>query len=129
RRDGGAIWVSGTLRAVTAGGVAQYVEGRIEDVSERKRLEATFFRAQRMQTIGSLAGGIAHDLNTVLAIVLTAADNLELSLPTEERATVLNELRDSARRGSGIVKQLLTFARGAGAGDGPMQPAPVLHDL
>jgi len=129
RRDGDTIWVSGTLRAVTAGGAIQYIEGRIEDVSERKRLEATFFRAQRMQTIGNLASGIAHDLNTVLAIVLTAADNLELDLPADERVTVLNELRDSARRGSGIVKQLLTFARGVGAGDGPMQPAPLLHDL
>jgi PAS domain S-box-containing protein len=129
RRDGGTIWVSGTLRTVTAGGVLQYVEGRIEDVSERKRLEATFFRAQRMQTIGSLAGGIAHDLNTVLAIVLTAADNLELDLPADDRTAVLAELRDTARRGSGIVKQLLTFARGVGASDGPMQPAPVLHDL
>jgi PAS domain S-box-containing protein len=128
-RDGGTIWVSGSLRAAMSGGVVQFVEGRIEDVTERKRLEATFFRAQRMQTIGSLAGGIAHDLNTVLAIVLTAADNLELNLPADERATVLNELRDSARRGSGIVKQLLTFARGTGTGDGPMQPAPVLHDL
>src|SRR5262245_8074873 len=129
RCDGGTIWVSGSLRAVTAAGVVQYVEGRIEDVSERKRLEATFFRAQRMQTIGDLAGGIAHDLNTVLAIVLTAADNLELKLPADERSTVLNDLRDSARRGSAIVKQLLTFARGVGASDGPMQPAPVLHDL
>ncbi|HTK77307.1 MAG TPA: PAS domain S-box protein [Gemmataceae bacterium] len=129
RRDGGMIWVAGTLRAVTAGGTLRYLEARIEDVSERKRLEATFFRGQRMQTIGDLAGGIAHDLNTVLAIILTAAGNLELNLPDEERAQVLEELRQSARRGAGIVKQLLTFARGAGATSGPMQPAPVLRDL
>lgn len=129
RRDGETIWVSGTLRAVTGNAGVQYLEGRIEDVSERKRLEATFFRAQRMQTIGNLASGIAHDLNTVLAIVLTAADNLKLDLSAVERAQVLQELCDSARRGSGIVKQLLTFARGPGAGDGPMLPAPVLRDL
>jgi PAS domain S-box-containing protein len=127
RRDGGIVWVAGTLRAA-AGPDGRFVEGRVEDVTERKRLEANFLRAQRMEIVGSLAGGIAHDLNNVLAGILTAADNLQLDLSADERREVVGELQAAARRGVGVVRQVLSFARGTGGG-GPLRPAPLLYDL
>src|SRR5207248_2813295 len=72
RRDGGTVWVAGTFRR-GGGPEGPFVEGRVEDLTERKRLEANFLRAQRMEVVGSLAGGIAHDLNNVLAGILMAA--------------------------------------------------------
>lgn len=103
--------------------------GIVRDLTERKRLEASLLRAQRMEIIGSLAGGIAHDLNNVLAVVLTAAGNLQLDLAAEERQQVLDELMAAARRGTAVVRQVLSFARGAAAGAGPLQPTPLLRDL
>ncbi len=128
RRDGGTVWVAGTLRQ-GSGPEGPFVEGRVEDLTERKRLEANFLRAQRMEVVGSLAGGIAHDLNNVLAGILMAADNLQYDLAPEERQAVLDDLRTGAQRGVGIVRQVLAFARGTTAGDGTLRPAPLLRDL
>lgn len=82
------------------------------DVSERKRIERQFLRAQRMESIGTLAGGIAHDLNNVLAPILVSIELLRLDEPDPERLTVLASLEDSARRGADLVRQVLSFARG-----------------
>lgn len=103
--------------------------GILRDLSERKRLEANLLRAQRMEIVGSLAGGIAHDLNNVLAGILAAADNLELDLPPKERAAVVEELRSAARRGVGVVRQVLAFARGSSETPAILQPTPLLRDL
>jgi PAS domain S-box-containing protein len=128
RRDGGAAWIAGAFRA-GAGPDGPFVEGRVEDVTERKRLEANFLRAQRMEVVGSLAGGIAHDLNNVLAGILAAADNLELDLAADERLAVVEELRAAARRGADVLRQVLAFARGAGPAGGTLHTAPLLQDL
>jgi PAS domain S-box-containing protein len=103
--------------------------GVIRDLTERKKLEDNLLRAQRMELVGALTGGIAHDLNNVLAVILTAAENLRLELPTDERRQVLDELTAAARRGTDVVRQILSFARGAGLGDGPLRPSPLLKDL
>jgi PAS domain S-box-containing protein len=103
--------------------------GVIRDLTERKRLEANLLRAQRMELVGALTGGIAHDLNNVLAVILTAADNLRLDLANEERRQVLDELAAAARRGAAVVRQILSFARGAALSDGPLRPTLLLNDL
>ncbi len=66
------------------------------DITEKKKLEAQFFRAQRMESIGTLAGGIAHDINNVLLPILMAVDFLKTDLPTAQRLTILNDLECSA---------------------------------
>jgi two-component system, cell cycle sensor histidine kinase and response regulator CckA len=81
------------------------------DITEKKKLEAQFLRAQRLESIGTLAGGIAHDLNNVLTPILVSLKMLrELKGATPDE--VLETLETSAHRGAGIVQQVLSFARG-----------------
>ncbi|MDX2100645.1 MAG: response regulator [Leptolyngbyaceae cyanobacterium bins.59] len=84
------------------------------DITEKKQLEAQFLRAQRLESLGTLASGIAHDLNNVLTPVLAGAQLLSLKLPALDPATrqLLTLLESSARRGADLVKQILSFARG-----------------
>jgi PAS domain S-box-containing protein len=82
------------------------------DVTEEKRLEAQFLRAQRMESIGTLAGGIAHDLNNVLAPIVMAIDVLRSKISDAGGQKILNTLETSAKRGSDIVRQVLAFGRG-----------------
>ena len=83
------------------------------DVTEARRLEAKFMRAQRMESIGALAGGIAHDLNNVLSPILMAVEILRRKLADPQGLRILGTLETSARRGADLVKQVLTFARGS----------------
>lgn len=80
------------------------------DITEKKKLENHFLRAQRMESIGTLAGGIAHDLNNVLTPILMSIRLLKdwPGAPKE----VLETLETSAHRGASIVQQVLSFARG-----------------
>ena len=82
------------------------------DITEKKKLEAQFLRTQRMESIGTLAGGIAHDLNNVLAPILMSVQMLEMSARNEEDRTVLSTLKNCAQRGADLVQQVLSFARG-----------------
>jgi PAS domain S-box-containing protein len=94
------------------------------DVTEQKQTEAKFLRTQRMESLGALAGGIAHDLNNVLAPVMMAAEALVTENTTPDDRQLLDIIRNSAQRGSQMVKQILTFARGLG---GEHQPLAVNH--
>ncbi len=82
------------------------------DITQKKQLEAQFLRAQRMESIGTLAGGIAHDLNNVLAPILMTAQFLETQLHDEQSKRLLSILVTNAKRGANLVKQVLSFARG-----------------
>ncbi|MDB6005461.1 MAG: multi-sensor hybrid histidine kinase, partial [Prosthecobacter sp.] len=85
------------------------------DISARKQLEQQFLRTQRMESIGTLAGGIAHDLNNVLAPIMMSIDMLRMRETDPRRLEVLSTIEGSARRGADMVKQVLSFARGVGA--------------
>jgi PAS domain S-box-containing protein len=82
------------------------------DITEKKKLEAHFLRAQRMESIGTLAGGIAHDLNNVLTPIVMAIKMLRDEIKHSPTKEVLATLEASAHRGAGIVQQVLSFARG-----------------
>ncbi len=82
------------------------------DVTEKKKLEAQYLRAQRMESLGTLAGGIAHDLNNVLAPILLSIDVLKRRFSDAESLKMLTTIESSAFRGRDIIKQVLTFARG-----------------
>ena len=83
------------------------------DITEKKKLEAHVLRAQRMESIGTLAGGIAHDLNNVLTPILMSIRVLREDLPDTGSRRLLDTLEASAQRGANIVQQVLSFARGA----------------
>ena len=82
------------------------------DVTTRRRLENQLLRSQRMESLGTLAGGIAHDLNNALAPILMSIEILRQAGTDTERAELLNTIEGSARRGADMVRQVLTFARG-----------------
>ncbi len=82
------------------------------DVTEHKKLEGQFLRAQRLESIGTLASGVAHDLNNILAPILMSAPLLREDLPPEISERIITTIEESAQRGAQIVKQVLTFARG-----------------
>lgn len=84
------------------------------DITDIKRTEEQLLRAQRMESIGTLAGGIAHDLNNVLSPIMMSADMLLSDEEIEPKAQPwLSIVRESAVRGSDLIKQVLVFARGA----------------
>lgn len=82
------------------------------DITEKKSLESQFLRAQRLESIGTLASGIAHDLNNVLAPILMTAQLLETYLKDERSQKLLPLLSNNAKRGANLVKQVLSFTRG-----------------
>ncbi len=81
------------------------------DVTGRRSLEQQFLRAQRLESIGTLAGGIAHDLNNVLSPVMMSLDILH-DMVGSNGEELINGLRRSVNRGADLVRQVLTFARG-----------------
>lgn len=94
------------------------------DITERKHLEIQFLRAQRMESIGTLAGGIAHDLNNILSPILMAGDLLRQHVQSDTGHRLLDNLGRSARRGADLVKQVLSFARGV---EGQRVPVQIRH--
>jgi PAS domain S-box-containing protein len=98
------------------------------DVTDKQMLEQQFLRAQRLESLGTLASGIAHDLNNVLTPIMGAAQLLPHTLKNldERNQRLLNMLVDSSKRGSNLVKQILTFARGV---DGQKTVLQVRHIL
>jgi PAS domain S-box-containing protein len=99
------------------------------DITKKKELESQYLRAQRLESLGTLASGIAHDLNNVLSPLLLGGSALESQLAGEEDQIILATMMDAARRGADTVKQLLTFARG-GTGDRSLvQPRSLLQEI
>lgn len=82
------------------------------DITERKKMEAQFLRTQRLEILGTLASGIAHDLNNVLSPILMSVAVLSELNQSKESKALLSTLEASAQRGSDIVRQLLSFGRG-----------------
>ena len=82
------------------------------EITERKRLEDELLRAQRMESVGRLASGIAHDMNNILAPILMGAPLLRMPHKPADVDRTLTTIEGSARRGAELVKQLLVFGRG-----------------
>jgi PAS domain S-box-containing protein len=99
------------------------------DITEKKKLEEQFLRTQRLESLGLLAAGIAHDLNNVLAPVLMAAPLLRLRVTGNADLRLLDILEKSAARGAGLVRQIFGFARGVGGGLRLIQTKHLLADF
>src|SRR5580658_5331902 len=85
------------------------------DGAARKRLDQQYQRTQRLESIGMLASGIAHDLNNVLAPIILAAPVLREHATNPEDLRIITSLEKSAERGVELVRQILSFAHGAGS--------------
>lgn len=99
------------------------------DITERKKLEQQFLRAQRIESIGTLAGGIAHDLNNVLTPILMSIELLRQHVKDPKGQKILDMVGKSARRGAEMVRQVLSFARGAEGKPVEVQMAHLVRDL
>jgi PAS domain S-box-containing protein len=99
------------------------------DVTERKLLEARFLRAQRQESLGLLASGIAHDLNNVLTPIIISSQLLRDFVRDPAGRQMLATIETSAERGAGIVKQVLTFARGVEGERVTLQPKHFIKDM
>ena len=99
-----------------------------EEREEKKQLEAAFLRAQRMDSLGALAGGIAHDLNNALAPVLMSVELLRNCNEEEVRTRFLDVIHSSAQRATGMVKQILGFAHGHNWA-GPVPLSNVIREM
>ena len=126
------IFVSGTLGEEQAidslqNGATDYVlKGRlarlgpairramqeVEARAERRQLEAQFIEGQKMEVIGQLAGGVAHDFNNILAVIMTYSDLIMADLSPDSRLlTYAGEIRHASERAAGLTRQLLAFSR------------------
>ena len=113
RKDGQKIEVSVMISPIRDGhGVVIGASKVARDISEQKKLERQFLRAQRIESIGTLAGGIAHDLNNVLAPIMLSLEMLRLTVPSDADRELLDTIYLSAKHGADLVRQVLTFARG-----------------
>lgn len=99
------------------------------DITEQKQTQEQLFRAQRMESIGTLAGGIAHDLNNILAPLLMSVEMLEGEPLPEDSKLWLSIIKENAERGSDLVKQVLTFARGMEGERVTVQIKHIIKDL
>lgn len=97
------------------------------DVTETRQLEEKFLRAQRMESLGVLVSGIAHDLNNALSPILIGIEIMRKDRGADEGVLIVME--KSARHGAEMVKQILAFARGSDAKKMPMDVAQLLKEM
>jgi two-component system, cell cycle sensor histidine kinase and response regulator CckA len=133
------IYPDDEIRWIAAkGNIFKDVEGKPQaeigvhiDITDKKQLEAQFLRAQRLESLGTLAGGIAHDLNNILTPILAVGQLLPYKFPDLDERTrgLLDLLESSAKRGAEMVKQILSFARGNEGKHIPLQAAHLLQEV
>jgi PAS domain S-box-containing protein len=99
------------------------------DVTEKRRIELQFMRAQKMESLGILAGGIAHDLNNILTPIMLSIDVLKSMTADAHAKSIIETIELSARRGSDIVQQVLAVARGMEGQRIVIQPKYLLKDI
>jgi PAS domain S-box-containing protein len=137
RRDGTTLWISESARAVRgADGSIRYYEGFIEDINERKtseaerlRLEKQVLRSQKMDALGTLASGMAHDFNNVLCAIIgyTELAMLDPQVKGNTRENLNMALR-SAERARDLIKRILAFSRPGDAQYRPLKISPILKE-
>lgn len=125
--DGSIHWVLDSGNAFRENGRIVRFGGIAKEITESKQAETQRLRTQRLESLGTLAGGIAHDLNNALAPILMGIELLRAQNP--EATQLIDTIEASARHGAGMVRQLLTFARGVDGARVLIQPRHLIDDL
>lgn len=99
------------------------------DITEQKRFEQQYLRAQRLDSVGTLASGVAHDINNILTPIIIGVDSIDPTDLEAEMLETLRMIRESACRGADTVSQLLTFARGTNTPKGPVDPSRLVKEV
>ena len=126
RRDGASVRVEFNAIARIQPGLHLSI---LRDVSEREALQSRLMRQQRLESVGRLASGVAHDLNNILTPILMAPTILRSYLADPNARMLLDTIESGARRGSFIVRQLMTFARGEAGAKVPLELRDVIKDV
>jgi len=113
KKNGGSIICSVSAVAIKdEKGEVKYYDGAIEDITERKHLELQFQQAQKMKAVGTLAGGVAHDLNNILSGIVSYPELILMDLPEDSSLRKpIKRIQESGQRAAAIVEDLLTLAR------------------
>ena len=130
KKNGELFWEAAALSPIrdAQGAITHFLAVK-EDITEKKSLEHQFLRAQRMESLGTLAAGVAHDLNNILAPILMSTDFLRAIATRPSDQKVLNLLHEGARRGADIVRQLLIFGRGLEGHRSELQVRSLLSEM
>ncbi len=129
-REAGSRWVHGFY--TPDHGPDGQVRGlviHVNDISNQKQLESQLLRAQRLEVVGRLASGVAHDLNNILQPVLMAPRLLRPAITDPEALGLVDTIEGSVRRGAEIIKQLLAFGRGTEVRRVPLRLEALIVDL
>jgi PAS domain S-box-containing protein len=110
-------------------GVPQSILGISTDITEKRRFETQFLRAQRMENIGALASGIAHDLNNILTPLLVSVQVLKERNVDPDGKKLLESLETNVQRGASLVKQVLTFGRGVEGEQVLLNPKHIAREI
>jgi PAS domain S-box-containing protein len=130
KRDGTAIITDCRWTLVrNPGGEPTGILQVCTDMTERKRLETRFLRAQRVESIGIFASGIAHDLSNTLAPVLVGVEVLKRKLLDTQSQRLLKAIESSAKHGSEMVYQVLSFVKGVEGKHAKLNPLKIVKDI
>lgn len=99
------------------------------DITEKKKFELQLLRSQRMESIGTLAGGIAHDLNNVLTPIMLSVEMLKEEFKDEQSQKLLTILEKNSHRGANLIKQVMLFARGVEGERKPLQTKHIIIEI
>lgn len=99
------------------------------EITQQKQLEAQLLRSQRLESIGTLAGGIIHDLNNILSPILMSVQLLQKKLPDSQSQQILQTLENNVKRGANLLKQVLSFARGVEGKRTIVQIQPLINEI
>jgi PAS domain S-box-containing protein len=99
------------------------------DVTEQRVIQSQFLRVQRLESLGTLAGGIAHDLNNILTPILMGVEALSLRHSDDQTKKILDLVRTAGQRGADIVRQVLSFARGMEGERAELQLKHILREI
>jgi PAS domain S-box-containing protein len=110
--DGKRLWIEAIVAAVEENGFITGTQAALRDITERKRMEAQYLQAQKMESVGRLAGGVAHDFNNLLQVINGYSDMVmeELS-PDHPCFSNLVQIRTAGERAAELTQKLLTFGR------------------
>ena len=112
RPDGETVQADTHVTIVRNGqGAIEQLIVQVTDASEKKQAASSLQRGQKMEAIGQLTGGLAHDFNNLLTIIMGNLELLEGKLPDDRSTMRLSEAIDAARKGAGLTRQMLAFAR------------------
>jgi|APTNR8051073442_1049403.scaffolds.fasta_scaffold00153_20 two-component system cell cycle sensor histidine kinase/response regulator CckA len=130
RKDGKVYHEEMTITPIRddQGAITHYVAIK-QDITERKSMEAQLLRTQRLESVGRLASGIAHDLNNILTPVLLAPAILREVIQEPTVRSIIDSVEKNAQRGADIVRQLLTFGRGLESVRSPMPLRALIRDM